>query len=108
MDKKTILSVMKTKMGKISMAFVILGILSLLACFMNVENVGSGILGAVVFGALGVLFFFKGKKLLSSPVELSSNKNESIFSKNQTYINKSKKVKFTPTKKVKKYFHIDL
>lgn len=101
MDKELMEKIFKTKSGKIGIAFLILSALSLCTCFINVENIGTGILGCFLFFSVSGGFFYKGKK------DIEKNSDSILTDNNTTSVSISKKEKFKPTKKVEKYIYVD-
>ena len=110
MDKQQMSAILKTKPGKIAMLFIVLSVFSLLGGFIDIANLVTGIIGAIIFFFVSGIFFLKGKKEVENPTETSgSTPAASVQDTHASTIPISKitKPKFKPTKKVEKYFYID-
>lgn len=95
MDKELMEKIFKTKSGKIGIAFLILSALSLCTCFINVENIGTGILGCILFFSVSGGFFYKGKK------DIEKNSDSIFTDNNTTSVSISKKKNLNRQKKLK-------
>lgn len=103
MDKQTILEIFKTKPGKTSIVFFVLAVFSLCGGFVDIANIGTGILGCILFFCIGGLCFSIGRK----NVEKSADGSASAPAQSGASAPTPQKVKFKPTKKIEKYFHVD-
>lgn len=103
MDKQLMSQIFKTKPGKIGIVFIVLSVLSLCTCFMSVENLGTGILGCILFFFVSGIFFLRGKKAVENSEDGSASAPASPVASAPA----PKKVKFKPTKKIEKYFYVD-
>lgn len=92
--------ILKTKQGKICIAFVWLAVIGLIGGLISDGGASSGLGAFVFFLAIAVIFFFKGKKALTNPPAANAATTSAA-------VTAPKNNAFKPRKKVGKYFQLD-
>ena len=93
--------ILKTKQGKICVVCAVIAVLGLIGGLTSDAGPSSGLGAFVVFLAIAVVFFFKGKKALANPPTANATATAAVAP------TAPQSNTFKPGKKVGKYFQLD-